>query len=118
MKSVLIVLGLEVLIFFAFLYAKGQKLPDTLKVKGLVRKYPLRLQRSLQYKSLQEVGFLLLAPGAVIPEHPHDNNNEAYLRVTLKGLKLINVCHQGGEHHLSNETGKFMLVIYTKWANQ
>lgn len=118
MKAVLLVLGLEVLIFFAFLYAKGQKLPDTLKVKGWVRKYPLRLQRSLQYKSLQEVGFLLLAPGAVIPEHPHGNNNEAYLQVTLKGLKLIDVCRLGGEHHLNNDTSNFMLVIYTKWANQ
>lgn len=120
MKTGLLVLCLEVLAIFAFLHAKGQKLPDTLKVKGWVRKYPLRLQRSLQYKSLQEVGFLLLAPGAVIPEHLHDTNNEVYVRVTLRGLKVIDVCLKGGKHHLSNETSKFKLVFYAKWveANQ
>lgn len=79
---------------------------------------PLRLLGSLQYKALQEVGFLLLAPGAVIPEHPHNDNNEVYVRITpFRGVKVIDVCRKGGKHHLSNEAEKFkfLLVLYAKW---
>lgn len=112
------VLILEVLAIIALVWAKGQKLPEALKVKGWVRKYPLKLLSSLQYKFLQEVGFLLLAPGAVIPEHNHMDNNEVYVRITpFRGVKVIDVCRKGGKHHLSNRTRKFkfLLVFYAKW---
>lgn len=115
MAQVLLTLALEVIAIFVFLSMKSEKLPETLKVEGWVRKYPLLIQRSIKYRTLQEVGFLLLAPEAKIPEHPHDANNEAYLRVTLKGLKLIDVCREGNKHHLNNDTGKFKLIIYVKW---